>query len=331
MRCRPLALVVLVGAAACSSKAPVPPYDFGDAATPPATPGDGGIDGNPASDANVSDAISDAPSDAADAAISYGVCDPAAVWKSGVLIPASTVEDDSLGSLASDELTIAWTSGTEGSSTVHYADRLSTSVPFGAAQTAAGAFAFDRAALSPDGLRLTVVNADRKGFSELTRVARTDAFGGAAVGSYSSLNDFGANIMPAAELFGDPMLSPNDKRLYFSRYGGGRTDTIFASNRIFANDSWDQGTSLGGPSELVAVGATRKRPTGVSVDGRAFFFWDETASTQRVAWYVPTTYMFEKVVDLGAHAMAQPNGQCDRLYYSAAGGANVDLFFTDRN
>ncbi len=337
---RALALVVLAGASACSGNAHPAPYDFGPEAGTPATP-NGALVGDIAVDAGL-DAASDAPGDAAadaadagidaaDAAISYGLCDPTAAWKSGVLLPASTVEDDALGSLSSDELTIAWTSGSEGSSAVHYADRLSTTVPFGAVQTAAGTFAFDRAALSPDGLRLTVTNADRKGFSQLTRLARSATFGAAAVGPYAALNDFGASTMPAAEHFGDPMLSPNDKRFYFSRYGGGRTDTIFASNRIFTNDAWGEGTSLGGPSELVAVGGTRKRPTGVSADGRAFFFWDETASTERVAWYVPTTYAFEKVVDLGARAMAQPNAQCDRLYYSGAGSTNVDLFSADRN
>ena len=256
------------------------------------------------------------------------VCSATATWGAGVLLSVSTTFDDELDAITPDELTIAWTAGTATTPTIEYADRAASGDAFGTPQTvAAGSFSTARAALSHDGLRLVVVNADGQGFSELTRASRSppgNTFGAPSVGSYTNLDAPGA--LAAGESYGDPVLSADDNAFYYSVYGGGLTATIYRTARLLPGDAWPAGAALAGSSGLDAQGSLRRQPTGISSDEQTLFFWDQVMGTERAAFVDSSTGAFDVFVDLGTRAMAAPSTSCASLYYSAQGQSSVDLF-----
>ena len=253
------------------------------------------------------------------------VCSQTAVWGAGTPLAISTSSDDELDSITPDALTIAWTEGTGSSATLEIADRASTTDPFGAPQSlAAGQFTADRVALSPDGLRLVVVNADAQGFSELTRSARTSssAFGAAATGSYTNLN----GALSSGLSYGDPLLGADDAVFYYSVYGGSQTATIYRTARLLQGDTWPTGAALASSTGLAAQGTLRRRPTGISSDEQTLFFFDEVMGIERAAWIDLSTGAYDAFVDLAGYRLASPVSACDALYYSAQGTSSVDLF-----
>jgi hypothetical protein len=285
---------------------------------------EGGGDGGDGGDGGTEAAP---PSDAGPPPPPPPVCDPNAVWSTGQLLAVSTQADDSLDAVTADELSILWTSGTGATAVLLYADRAAATDPFGAPQTvASGAFAVDRAAMSPDGLRIVVVNSDGQGFSELTRASRTapnNIVGAPSTGTYGNLD----GVLPAGESYGDPVLSADDHAFYYSVYGAGTTDTIRRSARLFAGDSWPPaGVAIGSSPSLEAQGSLRRQPTGIASDGQTLFFWDQVSATERAAFIDETTGDFSVFIDLGARAMAAPGSSCHTLYYSAAGASSLDLF-----
>jgi hypothetical protein len=189
-----------------------------------------------------------------------------------------------------------------------------------------GTFADDRVALSPDGLRLVAVDADRQGFSELTRPARTGAgntFGAPSPGGY--VNFDAAGTLASGQSFGDPVLGASDTTFYYSVYGGGQSATIYRAARLLAGDTWPLGAPLSG-APLDAVGTARRRPTAISADDQTLFFWDEVAGLERAGWIDRGTGVFDNFVDLGSRAGAAPNAACDRLYYTAPADAGAAAF-----
>jgi hypothetical protein len=294
---------------------------------------DGGLDGQTE---DASDAV--APVDAGDSGSvaeagdgggfpppPTALCSAVASWGAGVLLSVSTASGDELDAVTPDELSIAWTVGTGSTATIEYADRATSTGNFGTPQTVpAGSFSSARAALSPDGLQLVVVNADGQGFSELTRSSRTppgNTFGSPAPGSYANFA-----TLPAGQSYGDPVLSADNSAFYYSVYGGGLTATIFRAARLLPGDSWPVGGALAPSSGLAAQGSLRRQPTAISSDEQTLFFWDQVMGTQREAFIDESTGAFDIFVDLGARAMAAPNTSCTSLYYSAEGASSVDLF-----
>ncbi len=247
-----------------SSDAPVSVVESGSAA-------DATADATDAADApnGHGEGLADGPSssDAGDSGIDGNympppvgtVCSQTATWGAGTLLSISTPDDDELDSITPDELTIAWTEGTGSSATIEIADRASKTDAFGAPQSLpAGQYTADRVSLSPDGLRLVVVNADAHGFSELTRSARTSssAFGAATAGSYSTLN----GIIPPEASYGDPLLGADDAVFYYSVYGGTQTATIYRSARLLSTDPWPAGAALPASTGLAAQGSSAPPP-----------------------------------------------------------------------
>jgi hypothetical protein len=298
-------------------------------------------DASKAGDAGVSDAMTSATADsnAGDDAPAFmgppppgPACSKTSTWASGVLVSISSVSDsDELDAVTPDELTIVWTLGTGNARTLNYADRASTSDAFSAPQSlAAGQFIADRSAISPDGLRLIVVNADGQGFSELTRTSRAlpaEAFGAPATGSFTNLDTPG--VLTNGQSYGDPVVSADDTVFYYSVYGGtGQTQTIFRAARLLPGDAWSDGAPLLGSSDLAPQGSLRRRPTGISADKQTLFIWDEVSSFERAGWLNDSTGSFDSFVDLGSRSMAAPNQACNRLYYSATGASSVDVFTT---
>ena len=266
-------------------------------------------------------------------------CSQTAIWGTGTELAISAPSDNNLGAITPDELTIAWTIGTGSSAVIAYADRAAETDAFGEPQTlSASSFADDRVAVSADGLRLVVVNADRQGFSEMTRTARTgtgSTFGAASVGSYSN---YAGTLATTTEAFGDPVLSADDEAFYYSIYGRpGQTSTIARATRLTATDAWPVGALLPATPVLAEEQeevTLRRRPTAISSDEQTLFYWDEVSGTERATWLDTSTGVFTVFVDLGARQWANPNLACTRLYYSeepagpasSDGAATLDLF-----
>lgn len=268
---------------------------------------------------------------ATDGGLPESVCLTTATWAPGVALSITATAPILLGGVTPDEKTIAWVTGPEGSAVVHYADRTDLKVPFDTPSTLqappSGA-ALDRVALSPDGLRIGVVRADRHAFVEYTRGHRGDAFSEAGSGTFALINATGASFSKATS-FGDPVIAADDQSLVYSIYGRGDKVTIQYSARLFSGDPWAVASSLGGAA-LEAQGTLRRRPTGISSDLRTLFFWDDVSATERAGFRSDWLADFTAFVDLGTLTGAIPNAACDALYY-ACGVSETDLFRANRN
>ena len=253
------------------------------------------------------------------------VCGTTAHWVDGSALSISTPSDDHFGSISSDELSIAWATSANDVATIHYADRNSIGDAFASAKQLTGAFALDRAALSPDGLTLVLVTGDRRGFAEYRRDSRSDDFAPPVIGLFSSFDNYAADTMPTGNGFGDPLLAPDNKTFIYSEFGPGVVDTVHQTKRLFDADPWQVGLTWAA-TELRASGASRRRPTGLSADGRTLFFWDEQQSQERAGFVVYQGVQFASFVDLGPLIGAQPNDNCTLLYHAGPGTLSRDLF-----
>jgi hypothetical protein len=262
-------------------------------------------------------------------------CKTTATWGAGTLLDVSTGSDDVLDSVTPDELSIAWTAVNGGTKTIHYGDRSTTAASFVGQSLPAGLFTNDRVALSFDGLRLLVIDADGQGFSQLTRASRGDAFNpdaDAGVSPASNYDNF-AGRLKAGQSYGDPVLAADDGVFYYSVYGGSAdagAPTIYRTARLLVTDAWPAGAPLASSTGLLPQGALRRRPTGLSSDQQTLFFWDEVTGTERAAW-ISAAGAFDSFVDLGTRSMAAPNASCSALYYSAQGSSSIDLFRATSN
>lgn len=257
------------------------------------------------------------------------VCAKNAVWAA----PAPVLADlgaAAFATMTADELSFAWVTGSEGNVTVHVVDRADTATPFGAEQTITGAYAFDRVALTSDGLRIFLVTDDRRHAVEQRRENRGDAFGDERSGSFAELANYADTDMPAGEKIGDLVLAADDRTLIYSQFDGASAHTIRTSFRIFANDSWPVGTPIPARPELDATGQGRRRPMGISADRKTLFYWDETTNKSRAAWTNKAPDDFSFFVTLGDATFAAPNAACDRLYVGRVDGAAIALDSTAR-
>jgi hypothetical protein len=351
--------------AACSSGttpppggtgSPVPMPDAGgtdaagstpDAAAAPDSAADGSADDGASDSAPdvAPEATDDATIDAApDAPPAPPLCNPTATWGTGTLLAISTPDLDRFGSISADELSIAWmTPGTADGGTlsdaggadggtvsgvVHYADRVSTAVPFGPPQVLpaiAGYFSLGAVALSPDGLHLIIVRADLQGFGEVTRPARGTPFGTTVDQTpFSQLN-----LLAGNGAVDDPAMAGSGTALAISNYGFDMSFSLTLTHRPMVGSAW-MGWDRRSETELrVDPTGKLRRPTGVAADERTLFFWDEVRGIERAAWRDSIPGMFTTFLDLGPRQFAQPNAACTRIYYSAPGASSVDLFYAD--
>lgn len=341
-------VVALVGCKGSDSAGSGPPLDDFDAEARDATATDSGRDAatdasNEAGDAGdaptdsaseaTDDAASDAPDDGAvDATLDTGpaidppVCPVTRTWATGTVLAISTPDDDVLAAVTPDELTIAWFSGAGSTGALHYADRAAVGDPFVETGTIADV-PVDRVALSPDGLRIATVGADRRSVGERTRAARGSAFGASSEGPFDVLDGWLAT-QDSALLLGDLVLAANDTALFFSTYGTTETTTVRYSLRIFSNESWSAPGSASVP-ELAATALGRKRPTGIAADARTLFWLDTESSTEKLASRDGPIAPFAEFGDLGGRLYAQPNAACTRLYHSETRGASLDIVMAE--
>ncbi len=261
-----------------------------------------------------------------------GVCSQSATWGANQAVSVSTAQADLLGAVTGDELTIAWMTA---QGAVLYADRTSTSSAFGAPQTLSGAIALDQVALSADGLTMIVVSQDRSSLAQTTRSSRSAAFS-----TTLDTTPFAQLDPPPTEgdsgtsqgLFADPVLSSDGQLLYYSQTGV-NVYTMHESYRPGASGAWPQGRVLIEQALVATSLSARRRPSGLSADGRTLFFWDESTNIERTAFrdsvQMPNN-TYKTFVDLGAYENAEPTSSCTRIDFSASGSGGLDLFYADK-
>src|SRR5580692_8025285 len=241
------------------------------------------------------------------------ICPTDVEWADGTALAISTGADD-FGSITPDELTLVWTSGGDGGgATVSAAERASPSAPFGTPEVVpltAGSFIPGPVSVSPDGLRL-VFQASDTTFFVLSRASRGSAF--SATPTTSEFAIINAEIM--GELIvdlGDPVIGSSDETFYYSRYpasGGQSVVTVFEADRS-GSAAWGDGTAVNGAAIEENGAGRRRRPTGVSADGRTLFYWDDASGVEMMAWRPTPTGAFASGISIGARAGAQPNADC---------------------
>jgi hypothetical protein len=257
------------------------------------------------------------------------LCTQGAAFAGGTLVALSGPGDDLLQSLTPDELTIAWKNGDD----YFVADRTDASAAFGTPLAVAGGAQFLAVSLRSDG-RLLVAITEAQSVVQMSRL-EGEAFDAATAveGDFEAFNSTLSGSPEPGKTLTDAVLSAGDDSFYYSYYllGDDRNKaTLFESRRDAG--SWtfgglDLGTALyGKPS-------ARRVPTGVSSDNLTLFYRDEVGGDFRAAWRVNTQVPFDhtEALTLGTGTQAAaPSADCAKLYYSAQGATDLDVFVAAR-
>jgi hypothetical protein len=257
---------------------------------------------------------------------SVGVCPFELQLGLGQRVTASSDSAKLFGAITPDERVIAWTTTADELVQLHTAERGNVDELFGAPRTLTVDAAPHRVALSADGLRVVYVDADGKAFSLVTRETRDDDFRPSDPDELAILNG-PERKLGADELYGDPVISANDLVLLYSRFGGGRTRTLFVSRRLARDEPWPDGVEITTAEQFDAIDDDRFQPTGLSSDGKTLFLWHESEMLEYALFFDVARSSFENPLDLGGLSGAMPNADCSRLYFDS-GGTSADLFFT---
>jgi hypothetical protein len=289
--------------------------------------GDGAAHDGPGGDGAGLDAsmevglIADAPSAAPDGGV---LCAQGETWGSAVNVytTSSAVDATIFGAVTPDELTLAWASSTGGVVTAWYVDRTSTSVAFGAPQQLAstfGALLLDRVSLSGDGLRIVGVSSATTGFVAAKRAARMGPFNTDDSAEFAGLAAEGAK-----PTFATPLLAPDDSQFFYIVTNATTADVIDES----VGPPWGPGAFLS-TTRLQKVGTQYRRPSGMSGDDLSLFYWDETTSSEVIAFRQNPSTDFNVFVDIGARKYAVPTANCARIYYSTPAGNGITIVYAD--
>lgn len=287
------------------------------------TPTDGGVDGTEMEAGEEGGLTTDAPPPAPDGGV---LCAQGETWGAPVtVLTTASADATEFGSVTPDELTLAWTSSTGGVATIWYADRASTGVAFGAPQqlpSSFGAPTLDRVAVSSDGLRIVGVASGGTTFVAVKRASRSNAFDTDDSAEFSGLTS-GEGVK---NTYATPLFSPDDSILLYIVTSSMTADVVYESP---GGPPWSPGAALGTP-QLQRSGTQYRRPTGLSAENLALFYWDETTSSETIGFRATTNTDFNFFVSLGALRNAVPTADCSRIYYStpATGGA-INIVYAD--
>lgn len=320
--------------AACGGDPPPAPLQSSDAGKDTTTADvsvDTGADGSDvdaeadaATDAAV-DVATDAADAAQDATADAGdggpvpptpVCDPTKTWAAGVKLTPSTLAIDARSTVTGDETTLAWITPNDG--VVHYVDRVDSTVAWDAERTlpGTGLAPGERIALTRDGGHLYGIGTDLRSLVGFTRSSRVDPFVGPALDlTLSDLNLEGA-ALASGESFADLVVGTSNTVLLL-RVAGGSSPGLRLSARVLPTDTWPTTTAFAQQSEFDVVAGQARRPTGLSTDHRALFYFDEPTGHEKVGFFDYDALTATLFVDLGARSDAQPNDDCTMLYYTA--------------
>jgi hypothetical protein len=302
--------------------------------------GDAGTTGP--SDAAVADVQITPPSDSS---MPEPTCSPLQTWGAATNVPGvPSFSTQPLVTITNDELTLAWvTDNGDGTGSVFVADRTSTSVgfgspsqlvamPLGGSYLVDGAtvsdagdayFAFDRVALSSDGLTLIGVGVGGLKMAQFIRASRTDPF--VVTPMENRYTTLAATLMTGEKL-GDPVLAANGADLVYSKYGNSPSLTIYES-LLTAGQTWPAGAGEG-TMALAEDAGRRKRPTAMSGDRLTLFVWDEAGEAYGVIRPTETSD-FIYAIPFGDRFSIQVNGACSRIYSIAPAASGFALVQAD--
>ena len=121
----------------------------------------------------------------------------------------------------------------------------------------------------------------------------------------------------ASAVVDDPVLSKDDKHLYFSFFRDGATTTLRASVRNDVKDNWTFGSPISQPELDPTQTGKLRHPTGISADLLTLFYWDEADGAEHAAFRTAEGNAFTIFVGMGQAAAGQVDATCKRLYYQA--------------
>jgi hypothetical protein len=256
------------------------------------------------------------------------LCAHSAMHVKPVLLAISGAGNDLLQAITPSDLSLVWKRG----STYFVADRAKVEDAFGTPQQVTGSANYGAVSLSADGLTLSAVT------QNLSVVQLTRTPGGAfndpspEAGDFEQFNQTISSIPSASQVLSDAVISAGQTSFFFSHYlstSTGSYATVHESHR--SGGSWSF-TSTGLGKVLDASDAKRRIPTGVSSDLLTLFYRDEVNGDFRAAWRVNPQVEFDysEVLMLGDGVQAAaPNEHCSRIYFSAHGATDLDLFVGD--
>lgn len=299
---------------------------------------DGEADGAPSDAGARSDVVSVTPP--SDSSMPEPTCSPNQTWGQGTAtagLPSFNTQP--LITVTNDELTVAWVVQNGDQGTVYVADRTSTTNPFGSPNVVTGLtlggstvyvdgaaftdggdayFAFDRVALSDDGLTLIGVAVGGMHLAEFTRTSRTQPF--YTTSSESRYEDLSSTLM-TGQMLGDPVLGSSNEDLVYSQYGRGASITVYESFRSSVGMAWLAGSGLGNAVLAANDAGDRKRPTSMTADWLTLFVWDEAGQAYAIPRPGPSLHFGGIAIPFGDRFSIQVNGSCSRIYYVSAGAA----------
>jgi hypothetical protein len=269
----------------------------------------------------IDDAAADAPvitpdaGDAGDGAVApTWQCSPTTTWINPKAVGVSGTSV--FGAITADETTVAWITN----KTLHWADRKTTSDPWGSEATVSmQSLATTRLAISASGLRVIVVVASGKNLGEVTRASKADAFVGPPDSTLYQPIAFALSEAPVGSRVDDPVLAQDEAHLYFTLDFPNASSSIRESSLGDGGTTWALGTALAQP-ELAPQTGSLRRPTGISSDRLTLFYWDEVDNAEHAAFRTSDADDFSVFVGLGAKPGAQVDGTCTRIYYGVPAG-----------
>jgi hypothetical protein len=225
------------------------------------------------------------------------------------------VDGATLLAMSSDELSVVFSTGADGSFALQVGDRDSVDAAFAQLTVTlpTGYLASQGVALSADGRKLVIVRDDGSGFAELSRSARGAAFG--VEPDETRFAKINALKPMSGESVGWPVLSADGRALYFvSHFGQARVKQSGLEADVF---------NIGKPIDEFTLGGEAgkyKLLSGISEDQRAIFFFDQATSRATALFRSYPDAPFYEPLDLGERRGAAPNKDCSRIYSSVASG-----------
>jgi hypothetical protein len=248
-------------------------------------------------------------------------CAPSIAWQ--LLERVESIPNDHFarfGGVSPDELTAAWTSG---SGDVYVADRTSYKDPFAApVKVNTMALASDRVAIAATGQSLIAVNADRGSFIGFERPGRDAPW---VVSNGLEFTQVKV-VFEGGALVSEPVLSGDKRSFFFLVTPPGQPTHLREAVWDPVQRSWGLPARVPNAEFEQAAGGKRRRPTGMSSDGRTLFFFDEASSIERAAWRNAPSAPFDLFKDVGAFGEAIPNLRCDTLYYQGQDSVGPGVF-----
>lgn len=257
------------------------------------------------------------------------LCVQGAAFGAGTIVSLSAAGDDLLQSITPDELTIAWRNGDD----FFIAERADATASFGPPLEVLGGAQFLAISLRADGRLLAAVTESLTVVTMSRLEAQAFDAATAAPGDFETFNNTLAGSPEPNKVLTDAVLNANDSSFYYS-YFSESDPRIGPSLRESRRDggTWSF-SSLRLGALLEGTPTKRRIPTGVSSDDLTLFYRDEVEGDFRAAWRVNTQVPFDHAepVSLGTGTRAAaPSADCSKLYFSANGAADLDLFVSTR-